>query len=347
MTNAFFGAMKVPLIYLAARFCNCDPSWAFVAAFLPAVDNAFVTESRLILTDGILHCFTAFAIFSIAFANSRNNYTVSIALVAISCACASSVKFTALGIYFPVALVFLLNYKFIYSLLAGAIILLTFFFIVIVSFMIHLLLLKYPSNDCTYHSNRFCNKLTNLTVTSSYRAVLELIPVMLETNLALNKTHHWSSQWYQWPFMAGRATYMYLDPNDQNAQIWCIGTPTVWFMALCGMITYIVLFCYRKPLCARHFWLLAGYFASYMPFILIRRVIFNYHYLIPLMFSILMGCVACQELFGSSWPAAIFICTLNFLIFLHFAPLTYAQPIEYSQFVRRMWFNCWMTPLED
>ena len=341
--NAFFATMKIPLLYLAARFCGCSPSWAFVAGFLPAVDNAFITESRVILTDGILHFFSAFAIFSIAYTSSRRSYYVSVILVALSCAFASSTKFTAMGLYFPVAIVFFLNYKFLYTVLAGCIILLVFFIVMLGTFMIHLALLKNPTDDCAFHSNDFCKKLSNMTLFGYYKGVFDLVPTMLLTNLGLNATHQCSSHWYQWPFMAGRATYMYLDPEDQSSQMWCIGTPTVWYMALFGMIIFYVLFFTNRPLCTRNFWLFAGYIASFLPFILIKRVVFNYHYLIPLMFSIVMSSVACEELFGSSWAGALFICLLNFLVFLHFSPLTYSLPIDYAGFIKRMWFKSWMT----
>ena len=43
-------------------------------------------------------------------------------------------------------------------------------------------------------------------------------------------------------------------------------------------------------------WVFVGYIISYLPFALISRVMWNYHYFIPLLYSLIAGAVAVNTL---------------------------------------------------
>ena len=57
-TPAFFGALCVPLTYLAMRAMNCRQLASSIAALMVMCDVSLIVEARHILSDGILHCFS-------------------------------------------------------------------------------------------------------------------------------------------------------------------------------------------------------------------------------------------------------------------------------------------------
>ncbi|GAB6042470.1 phospholipid carrier-dependent glycosyltransferase [Endothiovibrio diazotrophicus] len=110
-------------------------------------------------------------------------------------------------------------------------------------------------------------------------------------NTGLTTQHTDGSRWWSWPWMGTPIYYWVVD----KARIYLLGNPAVWW----GVSLLLLVMVVNLPLGRvsalvargerRHpLWLpLWGFACSYLPFILIGRVMFLYHYLTPLLFSIL------------------------------------------------------------
>ena len=98
--------------------------------------------------------------------------------------------------------------------------------------------------------------------------------VMLSSNFAIHVQHSYSSKWWQWPLMCGKMTYLWV---EQNKQLWCIGNPIVWYSGLIGIITWVISSFFKFDVRV-NLWVFFGYMISYLPFSLIKRVMWNYHY---------------------------------------------------------------------
>ncbi|MDO6570506.1 phospholipid carrier-dependent glycosyltransferase [Gilvimarinus sp. 2_MG-2023] len=141
-----------------------------------------------------------------------------------------------------------------------------------------------------------------------------------------------------------------------------VANPVVWFSVLAGIVLSVGLiisrFIYQNPVkdTALFNWVVAftTLYISYMMAILqIERVMYMYHYLMPLIFGVVNLALIFQYVFydqlarGSRHTlinlAAYVI--LAFGVFAFFSPFTYSWPLSEAQFELRNWFDFWQLEL--
>ena len=71
----FFGALCVPLIYLCVRFASFSSSAAVASSVIILFDTSMVCEHRFILSDGMLHFFSALHLCILSYSLSIKRYT--------------------------------------------------------------------------------------------------------------------------------------------------------------------------------------------------------------------------------------------------------------------------------
>lgn len=137
-----------------------------------------------------------------------------------------------------------------------------------------------------------------------------------------------------------------------------IGNPMVWFSALAGIVLSVGLmisrFVYGNPEKDRplFLWICAftGLYLAYMVTMLqIERVMYLYHYLVPLLFAIInlalvFTYVYRDEILQNNRHTLInlgLFALLVVAVFAFFSPLTYGIPITADQFELREWFKFW------
>ena len=123
--------------------------------------------------------------------------------------------------------------------------------------------------------------------------IVKIHLTMLQANYGLGATHPNGSPWWAWPWM-WRPIYYYADPDSA---IYLLGNPVVWWGTSVGMLCVLWrafrgVFGQRpgvnlptRQAMARLLPVL-GFLVSYLPFLLIPRVMFLYHYLPSLVFAI-------------------------------------------------------------
>lgn len=116
--------------------------------------------------------------------------------------------------------------------------------------------------------------------------LVELNRTMYTTNQGLSASHPDASRWFEWPLMHKPLYYWYGD----GARIYLIGNPAVWWLCALGVIGLFIgqffIVGWRRT---EAFWILGvGFCANLLPFVIVTRVMFMYHYLTSLCFSILL-----------------------------------------------------------
>ena len=117
------------------------------------------------------------------------------------------------------------------------------------------------------------------------------------------------------------------------SNIFLIGNPVVWWAVIfsvlisCGLLFFKS---FRKNLSWIFYVLILGYFANLLPFILIGRVTFLYHYLSSLIFGILILVFLCDKFMSGKKYFSNFywsFISLVFLAFIIISPISYGFPL--------------------
>lgn len=107
----------------------------------------------------------------------------------------------------------------------------------------------------------------------------------------LNATHNYSSPWYTWPFTM-RPCWFYAgsdNPNpEQMGTISTFGNPAVWLVCFVGTMTLAVMvFRRRVRINTDVFFVFVAMAAAFVPWVLVSRCCFIYHYFATVPFIIL------------------------------------------------------------
>jgi dolichyl-phosphate-mannose-protein mannosyltransferase len=169
------------------------------------------------------------------------------------------------------------------------------------------------------------------------RDIIEVHRDMFQANYGLAATHPNASTWWGWPLM-WRPLYYFA---EGNRAIYFVGNPAVWWGSTVGLLC-IVWTIFRRmsgqgclaeqPV--RLSWTrllpLLGFVVSFLPYLLIPRVMFLYHYLPSLVFAICTVAVWLDPLgwtrpgrFSDQPRAGMLLIILIPVTFLVMSPLTY------------------------
>jgi dolichyl-phosphate-mannose-protein mannosyltransferase len=112
---------------------------------------------------------------------------------------------------------------------------------------------------------------------------------MWSENTLLSAGHSYASAWWSWPLMM-RAVLYWAEIGGSNLAF--LGNPVVWWGSTLGLAAIFATGCWRAwtrrgPAWPPLLWIpLCGWGLSYLPLAAVPRVLFLYHYLTPLVFSV-------------------------------------------------------------
>ena len=158
-------------------------------------------------------------------------------------------------------------------------------------------------------------------------------------------THFFRSPWYEWPLIIKPMWYYsgsgYLSA-DMVSSISCMGNPAVWWVGLAALIYVIVRLIVRREGLSELL-IVLGFLAQYLPWVLVPRSTFIYHYFASVPFIILATAVLMRDI-ERRWPRAgrMAICALVVsaaLLFAAFYPLESGMPAPRSYVRWLRWFN--------
>lgn len=165
---------------------------------------------------------------------------------------------------------------------------------------------------------------------------------MFSYHSELVATHPFSSPFYTWPFIY-KPLYLYVDPGSElHVAISLMGNPVLWWSGLVGMVIILWIALGGKNPTAT--FLAGGYLVLFLPWMLVNRLTFIYHYFPTLPF-LFMGLAWLLTRLPGHWPAGRVIqgafLVAAVLAFIAFYPAISGYPVarEYVQWLH--WFENW------
>ncbi len=366
---ALAGALLVPLVYIIVRQLGASRHMATLGGLLVLLDGALLVESRFVLMDSMLLLFGLGAV-SCYLAMRKAEGSVRWAwLIALS-ACAgvvASTKWSGLAVIFVLALAWLVEgilhkskWKSMlaeFAVVAGVVAA-----IYASCFALHFALLPKSGEGDSFMSIHFQSTLVGnryhdvLRPANYWDKLIETNGVMYGSQSSLEAVGHpYSSKWFTWPMMARTVYYWQGDEvNGKQGHIYLLGNPVVWWGTTSMVLTAVAMLALGHRLIRRRrrvlLFLVAGYAVNLLPFALINRPMFLYHYFFALLFAILISCVLGGILLDELakrkgkrlanhvyWAIAIIV----FASFLYFLPVFYGWPLTLVELERYMWLPSW------
>lgn len=155
---------------------------------------------------------------------------------------------------------------------------------------------------------------------------------MYNYHSTLTATHPYSSAWNEWPTMT-RPVFYYAKTlgNDMYQGISAFGNPLVWYTAIPAVLCTLYLALIKHKSTAA--FLSVGLLSQFLPWTLVSRCTFLYHYFPSVPFLILMTCYAASQLKKHVKPRTFYVlCGLYTLavivLFAMFYPVISGMPVS-------------------
>ncbi|QGQ95333.1 phospholipid carrier-dependent glycosyltransferase [Paenibacillus psychroresistens] len=168
---------------------------------------------------------------------------------------------------------------------------------------------------------------------------------MFDYHSKLVATHPFSSAWWEWPLIM-RPIWYYngKEVSDGNvSSIASFGNPAIWWVGLLAVIAAIFVSRQRKD--KGMFVVLIAYFSQYVPWMLVSRLTFIYHYFAMVPFLILCIVYMIKVILEKKPDYRIYVAaylTLVLGLFVMFYPVLSGMVVDkgYVNYVLR-WFDSW------
>lgn len=315
---------------------------AFLGAIFVLFDNALVIQTRIIALDGLLLLSSLASLSLFLLATQLKHPTkrvVTFLLAGGFAGFAVGTKFTGLAVLGLLGLMLLVKmvrgrnwknvfYWFRQSLWVGA----GACAVYLAGWVLHFNLLSLPGAGDRYYK----------PISSFATDTVMMHKSMFGSNYNLKKTHPYSSPWWSWPLMKKPVFYA----SANGSRVYFLGNPVVWWgitLMLLVVMTNLALFRVTnlssfKMKKDHLIWIpLVAYVASYAPYVGVPRVLFMYHYLPPLLFSVMvvllwLDAVGWIRPGGFLRQRVSYHLTLVFVIFGFFliSPYTYGFKVKNS-----------------
>jgi dolichyl-phosphate-mannose-protein mannosyltransferase len=309
--GALFGVLMIPAMYMLAKQLLRRSSPAFLAAFLMAVDCMHFTQSRIATIDVFAVFFIiVMYLFMLRYIMMSFNHVrlwrtlVPLFFCGLFMGFAIASKW--IGVYAGAGLAILLFYS---------------VFLRAREYVFARCCLKQLEGDQRRIAQRAVNKFwRNLSVTLIWCVVFFIIiPILIyyfsyywhlapdgnftpagvidmqESMFSYHAglgddTHFFRSPWYEWPLIIKPMWYYsgneYM-PEGYISSISCMGNPAVWWGGLLALLFVIARFFSKDFGDKRYLFVMVGFLSQYLPWILVPRSTFIYHYFASVPFIIL------------------------------------------------------------
>lgn len=185
--------------------------------------------------------------------------------------------------------------------------------------------------------------------------------LMYDYHANLVAEHYFSSPWYEWPLIIKPMWYYSaaFPAAGMASSILAFGNPAIWWGCLAGMI-FILLYSFVRnllpalrvrpiridPLDRMMPVVVIGFLSAYLPWVLVSRLTFIYHYFASVPFIILALCMTlCYA--ERRWPGPVRILRIVYVVialmlFIGFYPLASGHEVPRAWCDAMNWFGNWM-----
>lgn len=346
---ALMGTLMPLIFFLFLRELKASPPVALIGGLLVALDNGLLVETRLLLIDGILIASTFGALVCFLAAQRYGGRGWRLVAAGLLAGLATGTKLTGLAAPGLMMLCLAFGLGIVKAPLAdrarqALVVIAAALAVYVAGWVVHWMLLPNPGPGDAFYP-------------TTGRIVTDLITAqrtMLSQNMSLTATHPDASPPWTWPLMKVAPYYW----QGEGSAIYMLGNPLVWWGASLVFFGLMIQFAVMRPLGTRllppvniepRVWVpLAGYGLSFLPLLRVTRVLFLYHYLTPLLFS-LAFVLLWLDRSGWAMPGGItrqrtsyvVVIGLAVVAFLAVSPLTYGFSVggydEWLVSVIRSW----------
>ncbi|NJK35086.1 MAG: phospholipid carrier-dependent glycosyltransferase [Oscillatoriales cyanobacterium SM2_2_1] len=159
--------------------------------------------------------------------------------------------------------------------------------------------------------------------------------------------HPYCSAMQTWPISWRPVGYFFEVKNNLWWDVHGMGNPVLWWLAIAAVLWFTA----RGLAQIRQFesvtaYLLLGYAANYLPWLLVKRCLFVYHYMSPVVFAFMLLAVGLGWLWSRQQHWVRFVGIFGGvgigLSTLFFMPIWLGLPLTEAQFFLRMWLKSWI-----
>jgi dolichyl-phosphate-mannose-protein mannosyltransferase len=369
-----FGIALPVIVYFICKNLKLSLLSSFAAGIFIALENSLIVQSRFVLTDMILTTVGFLVIlFYLQYRNRKDHSSrrIFLLLSAIVFACTIGTKWT--GLFFIAPIVVFELYDFfshgrewsskLLRLASHASLYLGVALILYVSFFaIHFKFLPHSGPGDGFMNARFQKTLIgnkhahnpDLVPPSFPGKFVQINTEMFNAHMRMTSEHSYSSKFYTWPLMMRPIYYWYQKNNTEpptDSRIYLIGNPVVYWGGTMAMLVLTIIagiILVKRSFWRKHnipalFFIVSGFLGTFLPFIFIGRVMFLYHYAIPLIFSVI-GFAYLFDLLADKKErvrVTLLCIALVTLVFFYFSPLTYGLPLTPTHYESLVWFKTW------
>lgn len=172
--------------------------------------------------------------------------------------------------------------------------------------------------------------------------LVELQRQIFRYHTQLKATHAYQSPWWQWPLTIRPVWYYVAHRAGTVTNIYANGN-TVLYWAFIPAVCWVASGWWKRRDPATIV-LLIGFFGQWLPWALVPRIAFIYHFLPAATFGCLAIACVLVELFGKGVKGRAVATAYAVLVigfFAYFYPIYTAIPITRGAFENRMWFSSW------
>jgi len=169
--------------------------------------------------------------------------------------------------------------------------------------------------------------------------------MILDYHNGVSDPHPFASKWWQWPIIYRPIWYYSGTISDTVKEgISSFGNPAVWWAGIPAFFFLVYRTVQKKD--KKAMFLVIGYLSQYLPWVLVGRTVFFYHYFTSVPFVVMMVAYSLYVLvkeYKLKMPVVFAYVTLAVVLFVMFYPVLSGQPVNTSyvdHFLR--WFDSWV-----
>lgn len=171
----------------------------------------------------------------------------------------------------------------------------------------------------------------NYGLSGMFRTFWHYQEFMYNYHSTLQATHPYQSSWYQWPFTVRPMWYYYSGTEDTVSTMSVSGNPAVWWISSIGAFALAALRLSGKVRPDKALLVIfTGILANYLPWVLVSRCTFIYHFFATVPFILLATMylvTALEEREPELWPVKWVWLALGLLFFIVLYPGISGLPI--------------------
>lgn len=372
--SALFAMLAAPIFYLILYEISKKPLLSLLFSSVYLFENAFIVHSRGAMLEGGQIFFVLLTIWCfLRMWNSGKAHLRQFGLLGLFIGLATAIKLNSAILFFFVPVLILknnpLNHRWIdfgKVIKQGLILLVPFLIVFLGSYYLHFMLGNRVINGKYYEIS---DKAKDI-VADGGGGEIQNFPILLKEAFAyvnryekgvpaydVCKSDENGSPPYLWSFGFKSINYRWEKTGDGEVKyLYLQGNPVVWYLGLIGIVVgasivisqLIVGVKMKDKKLYNLIVVFVAMYVLYMGTVLnVRRVLYLYHYFIPLLFSLIVFylcfCFILQNKASGKKMTVIsvFLSLLIFFGYVYFSPLTYYLPLSYGQFQMRNLLNVW------